>query len=403
MNPKVKGIARLEACPALNRPVDLPELRMSRSAGNWLLIVAVVLVGQILFSVTPILAEQEAAVVEEILPPERRPYDVRLLAAFDARRSMRPASKRSSANFVRRFSRTVAGVWYFNASEIRWLAPVNSHGLERLDRSFLADHYVGESADVWFVATVESLRVGTRISVRSWQPEFQVDTSIASTEVIDHREIPVAMLRLCRNLMRPIGVVEQVNDRAVRIRLRAGELVSPDPSFVQMSKGDLLSPMLAYRDKHKVVEKLQAIPWTYISVDDVDASTVTGTVQSGIKLALGGKKRGRIDTIVIKLRTQYPSTHVELLTQSKPILPLVAHRVEVRTQPIIPRVTDDNPNVDPGFNIVERVADRPARTDDGLDGTGPFSGLVVRVQRPAPSCAGPLCSWNCQTRSARSP
>lgn len=338
---------------------------------------AIAMLMTMIFAATTTSLGQEAA-VEKVLPPERRPYDVRLLVAFDRVTFPENVVETVLAELQHSVRRSVAGVWSFKAREIDWLNPVNSDGIQRVDRTMIANRFPEQAADVWFVATVESLRIGTRISVRSWQPEVQVETAVVSTDVVDHREIPVGILRLCRDLFRPMGVVEQVNDKIVRIRLRAGELVSPDPSLMQASKGDLFLPMLAYRDKNKLVEKLQTIPWTYISVSDVDGSTVMGTVQSGLKLALGGKKRGRIDTVVIKLRPQYAATRIELLTQTKPNLPLVAHRIEVRTEPVIPRRTDEKPDIDPSATLLnELLTDRRGLTTVPIESEHPLVWLFA--------------------------
>lgn len=293
------------------------------------------------------------------LPPERRPYEVRLLVAFDSELFSLNATRSILAEIEQTATNCAGELWSAKASPIDWLNPVSMRGLERLDQSFLAQRYPGESADVWFVVTLEALPVGARVSVRSWQPDVRVSTVAVHIDVLDLRELPVCTMRLCRDLFRPMGVVEQGTDKTVRIRLRAGELVTPDPTFAQLEPGDLLLPMLAYRDKNKQIERLQAIPWTYISVNEIDGSSVTGTVQSGLKMSLASKKRGRIDTLVVGIRPEFESTRVELLTQSKPILPLMAHRLEVRTEAMIPRPTEENPDVDPNSTLLtELITDR---------------------------------------------
>ena len=288
------------------------------------------------------------------VPAERRPYNVRLLVAFD------PTSFDSSARQIilrdiqQTTRRCVGDLWTFEATDISWLDPVSKQGLVRFDRSVVMEHRPGESADVWFVAAVETLPGGKRVSVRSWQPEVQTESIVKSTVVHDERDLAVALIRLCRDLFRPMGIVVQVNDRSVQIRLKGGELITPDPTFSQLSRDDVLIPMLAYWNKDLVIDKLQAIPWTYLTIDEVDGSRVTGTVQSGLKLALGGKKRGRIDTLVVALRPQFESTRIQLVTQSKPQLPLVAHRIEIRTEAMIPRVSEENPEIDPASTLINQ-------------------------------------------------
>ena len=312
------------------------------------------------------------------VPAERRPYNVRLLVAFDPTSFDSSARQMSLRDIQQTTRRCVGDLWAFEATDISSLDPVSERGLVRLDRSSLAKRRPGESADVWFVAAVETLPVGKRVSVRSWQPEVQTESIVKSTVVHDERDLAISLVRLCRDLFRPMGIVVQVNDRSVQIRLKGGELITPDPSFSQLSPDELLIPMLAYRNKDLVIEKLQAIPWTYLTVDEVDGSRVTGTVQSGLKLALGGKKRGRIDTLVVALRPQFESTRIQLVTQSKPQLPLVAHRIEVRTEAMIPRATEDNPEIDPASTLInEKLTDRRGLSEISVEPNHPLVWLFA--------------------------
>lgn len=295
----------------------------------------------------------------EVVAPERNPYKVRMNVALDSRAFDAASSQQILRDIDFAAQRYVGDLWELKVQQVAWLSPVSSAGLARTELSQFIDEAPEKTADIWFAATLESHAAATRISVRSWQPEVRTETAMESVEVVDRREIATSLLRLCRDLVRPIGTVEQVNDRSVQIRLRAGEIPSPDSSFDQLRKGDVLLPLMAFRGKKGVVERMQPIPWTYITVDEIDGSTVQGSVQSGLRLALGGKKRGRIDTLVVALRPQQSATKVELLTQSKPQRPLVAHRIEVRTEPVIPRSKEGESEVDPNSTLIaELLTDR---------------------------------------------
>jgi hypothetical protein len=301
----------------------------------------------------------DPAVASASLSFERRPYDVRLLVAFDDREMDADGGRTMLREIDQAAQRCFGDLWSLKATAITWLEPVSARGIERIDGSAFAGRAPGETADIWFVAVIESRTGGTCVSVRSWQPEIQSVTAALSVEVVDERDVPMSLMRACRQLVRPMGVVEQVLDRSVRVRLRAGELSPADASFAQLAPGDLLRPMLALRNRQKIVEQLQSIPWTYISVDSIDGSSVNGTLQSGLKLALGGKKRGRTEMVVIAVRPEFASTRVELLTQSKSPLPLVAHRLEIRSEAMIPRSTEDHPDVDPSSTLLnEELTDR---------------------------------------------
>ena len=320
--------------------------------------IAGLLLGWMANPASRLFGQEQAAPVEKI-PFERRPYAVNLLVAFDTAAFDDHASQKILAEIGQTANRCVGSLWALESRRISWLAPVNSVSLERLTRPVIEQNSPGAAPDLWFVATVESQMAGIRISVRSWQPEVHSETLVASSELADHRDIPVTILRLCRDLARPIGIVEQVEDRSVRVRLRAGELTPPDLSFSQLSNGDLLIPLMAYRDKNNVTLRLQPIPWTYVMVESVEASTVQATIQSGLRTPLGGKKRGRIDTLLVAIRPQRSSTRLELVTQAKTPLALIGHRIEVRSQPLIPRPTKEDPDIDPASTLLrELLTDR---------------------------------------------
>ncbi|WP_010587078.1 hypothetical protein [Schlesneria paludicola] len=320
------------------------------------------------------------------IPAMRRPYQVRLLIAFDT--ESRDSFDRSTflRDVTQILDRCAGRLWSVTIDPIDWLGPANATGLDRLTDSFITDRYPNEGADIWFVAAVESRVVGTQVSVRSWQPEVQCETSVQTTEVMDHRDLAVALTRLCRDLFRPMGLVEQVDQQTVQIRLRGGEIQPPDASFAQLAKDDVLLPMFAFRDKNQQIERLQAIPWTFVTVDDVVDSTVTGTVRSGLRMSLGGKKRGRIDTLVVAVRPQRASTVLELTTQSKLPLPLAAHRLEIRRDSTMIR-PNANQSSDESTLLNELLTDRlglvtiPPEADHRLVWLFAYSGenLLARV------------------------
>ena len=239
--------------------------------------------------VAALLAEDRPGVAEPAAF-ERRPYDVRLFLALDSSTFDAGSTDILLRDIRQTVTRCIGDPWSFEVSTIDWLSPIGQVGLQRLDWSVVDTHRADQKADIWFAAAVESRPIGMRVSVRSWQPEVQAETRVVWVDIMDPRDLAVALLRLCRDLALPMGIVERVEDRKVRIRLRAGELSSPDSTFAQIGPDEVFIPMLAFRNKDKIIEKLQPIPWTCITVDQVEDSTVEGTVQSGLRLALGGKK-----------------------------------------------------------------------------------------------------------------
>ena len=281
-----------------------------------------------------------------VLPLDVRPYRVRLLGAFDAPQ-LSAAARQDVLDETRRAAhRCVGEMWQLRVESIAWLQPVGAQGLARLDVPKLIERAGleaadGQPVDVWFVAAVQSARPGYRIDVRSWQPEIQVASEAVGVYVADPRDVPVAILKLCRLAFRPVGVVEFVEGKTARARLQAGSLAAPDEAFALARPNDAFVPLTAVYNREQRIEKLQSIPWTYLTATEVDGAHVTCEIGSGLRSPLNSKPRTRIETLIVAVRPQHATTRLELATQTKPSLPLVAHRIELRSSPSTPKPDDD--------------------------------------------------------------
>ncbi len=281
-----------------------------------------------------------------VLPLDVRPYRVRLLVAFDAP-PLSAAAQQDVLDETRRTAqRCIGEMWRLQVESITWLQPVNAQGLARLEAAKWMER-AGievedrESVDVWFVAAVQAARPGYQIDVRSWQPEIQVATAAVGVRVTDPREVPVEILKLCRLAFRPLGVVEDVDGKTARVRLQAGSLAAPDDAFALARPNDSFVPSIAVRNRELRIEKMQPIPWTCLMATEVDGARVTCEIGSGLRSPISAKQRSRIDTLVVAVRPQHATTRLELATQTKPSLPLVAHRIELRSSPLLPKPDDD--------------------------------------------------------------
>ena len=198
-----------------------------------LICLAIFLISIMECTIGSIAADEQAASLE--IPAERRPYHVQLLVAFDLTSFDSIARQKHRREIQQTTQRCVGDLWAVETTEISWLDPVSEQGLARLGYSVLEKHLDAKPADVVFAAVVESRPVGKRVSVRSWQPEVQTESQVVSTDVRDDRDLAVALIRLCRDLFRPMGIVVQASDRSIQIQLRGGELSSPDLSFAQLA------------------------------------------------------------------------------------------------------------------------------------------------------------------------
>lgn len=280
------------------------------------------------------------------LPLELRPFRVQLLIAFDdpllpdrARLEILKATQ-STAN------RCLGSQWQLAIDEATWLQPVSAQGLSRLTVSEICRR-TGRQAgdyDVWLVAAIQANGSGWRIDVRAWQPAIGLESEATGADIYDRLDVPLVMLQLSHAAFRSVGIVDEVDGNQVRVLLQAGALAVPDESFSLIRGARFFVPILASRKRDRTIDRLQPIPWTILSTrQSTDANVieskggrVTCELHSGLRSPIGGKQRGRVETLAVAIKSIFPSTRLDLATQSKPSLPLVAHRIELRTSAEIP-------------------------------------------------------------------
>ncbi|MBS0201616.1 MAG: hypothetical protein JSS49_01865 [Planctomycetes bacterium] len=265
------------------------------------------------------------------LPLELRPYRVNLQIAFDGI-DQSPSSRSGLIQNTRNAAgRCLGAQWVMDVSEADWLQPVSAEGLSRLTLSGLQERVAQDADfDVWLVAGVTSRGSGWRIDVRCWQPEFNLDSPPVGAETVDRLDIPLVLLRLCHQAFRPIGLVDGVDGDNVGVLLRAGGVQVPDESFALSANATTFAPVLASRKRDRSIERLMPIPWTLLATEERTGARLKCHLHSGLRSPIGGKQRGRVETVAIAVKSHHGSTVLDLATQSKPSLALVAHRVELR-------------------------------------------------------------------------
>ena len=273
------------------------------------------------------------------LPLELRPYRVQLFVGFNAPQQSKQTRADMLEEIRRAAHRCIGSHWSLAVEEADWLQPVSTDGVSRLSASGVRSHSPQEM-DVWLVAAIQSQGSVWRIDVRSWQPAVGVESDTLGAETRDRLDVPLVLLQLGHSAFRPIGVVDEVDGKQVRVLLQAGALSVPDESFSLTRAAKLLVPVLASRKRDKTIDRLQPIPWTFLTAGASEGSRVNCELHSGLRSPIGGKQRGRVETLAIAVKSTHPSTRLELATQSKPSLPLVAHRIELRRSAEIPKSDD---------------------------------------------------------------
>ena len=167
------------------------------------------------------------------------------------------------------------------------------------------------------------------ISAREWDRESELLTSVRTRTTIDRRTIAAQILRLLSEVFRPVAQIEGATPTTARIRFKAGEYPPGDPAFAQTGKDSMYVPFFRYMDRNKVVQKLQFLPWSYITAKNIERIRANCDLNTGVKTPLGSFKRRRMELRALALKPYTNQTTLTLVPKRNLTRPLVGYLVAV--------------------------------------------------------------------------
>jgi hypothetical protein len=178
---------------------------------------------------------------------------------------------------------------------------------------------------------VEIERTGSHFnaSVAVAQPNLQLQSPRRTVRISDSRRLAAAIVQLSWQLFRPWGRVETVNGSTAQLLLKAGQLLPSDETCRPVVNGQALQPTYRYLDRQGALSKLQPVPWTYLVATGEVEGAIVAKVETGLRMALNAKQRGRVELIAYAVRQDWPETVVQLQTLGNQRRSLVAQRVDL--------------------------------------------------------------------------
>ena len=319
--------------------------------------------------------EQLAKKTEE-RPFHRKAYRVLISVAFDDSPRLPAAYRRDVLQGIENAAnRTIGQIWELDVKENRFLLPARSSTLARLtfadvvkqlkikpfapaekaptenkppqlDISF---SFKNSPYDKVFLVTVEPAGVRYRIAGREWDEATRQLSPVVIVETLDRRSVSETAFGIIQRLFHPILQIDHAETKTAELSLRAGAFPSVDPEADQLKEGTLIVPFYRNLNKHKVVQSIGFVPWTYLRVQEFHRGYVKCAVISGLKSPLGMGRR-RVEFLGMVLRPQVESTRLKMVFRSNPLKPLVGYRVTVASK----MFADDEPNTEPLEMITNR-------------------------------------------------
>ncbi len=298
------------------------------------------------------------------IPWELRPYRVQISIAYGNESSLNVRFRsRLQAELTARMAGVVGPYWQFEVTTNDSLLPATDRALERQGDDPLKHRFEQSDFDkvIWLSLVDEQTLM---LAGWEWDQSSQSRSPMLQRQVLDRRLVTDVTCDLLFDLFRPLARIDATEEGIAEIRARGGELMGPTSVGVLLQPDDLLTPHYRYLSREGDVRNVQAVPWTYLRVQDLARSRATCAIETAFTTALTGNRR-RVELMAIRARPVYDKTELRLAPRTNPNLPLVGVRARVYDQ--LPTEADPDPPVAEfmtnrdGIMTVPTNFDRPLR------------------------------------------
>ncbi|MDA0808790.1 MAG: hypothetical protein O2983_05645 [Planctomycetota bacterium] len=200
------------------------------------------------------------------------------------------------------------------------------------------------------------------ISAREWDRESELLTTVRTRTTVDRRTIAAQILRLLGEVFRPTVLIDEATPQTARIKYKAGEFPPGDPAFAVAKKDAMFIPFFRYLDRNKVMQKLQFLPWSYITATSIERIRADCELATGVKTPLGSFKRRRMELRALALKPYTDQTTLTLVPKRNRTRPLVGYLVAVYDE-IPPPPPELKPGEEPSEDLPEREKPDVYRSD----------------------------------------
>ncbi len=112
----------------------------------------------------------------------------------------------------------------------------------------------------------------------------------------------------------PIARIERSTRTTADLLLKAGGLIVDDENPAKMHVGEVLQPVVRKDDRNGMPVLLQAQPWTFAAISEVNGEEILANVYSfSGGSGLGGRANRRTQRVVLRVRPQVDATDIQVV------------------------------------------------------------------------------------------
>lgn len=175
---------------------------------------------------------------------------------------------------------------------------------------------------------------GFQVSGLEWDSTLEALSRAPPRFVSDRRDLASVAWQVVQSLYRPLAELQisRKKGEPPRLEAKAAALGWPDPAFAPLKVAEQWEPFYRHLTADRQVQKIQAIPWTFLQVKTSGQTTAELEVVSGLRAPLSARKR-RIETWALGVRAPSDSTRLTIRTRGKVPRPLAGVEIRIATDP----------------------------------------------------------------------
>jgi hypothetical protein len=146
------------------------------------------------------------------------------------------------------------------------------------------------------------------------------------------QEVPFAGWDAITATFIPLAKIENVQEKAIAARVRAGGLITDPASPALIQPGDALRVIIRRNDRSGEPSKngIQPLAWTVLSVQSRHEALLDCTIASGYRTPIPQRANVRMERLAVVARPQLPTTRLILNSRGKDPHPLTGYEVFVK-------------------------------------------------------------------------
>lgn len=190
-----------------------------------------------------------------------------------------------------------------------------------------SDSFLQQLDKIYFI-TLKAGNENPQVLVREFDGPTRQLSIIYQRDLYHPRsQIAAPIAGLVRDCFTPVARIEESDPKSAKLRVRAAGLVIADEHPVLFRLGDVLQPIIRRNDRNGQPSLLEAIPWTYIAVTEVNREHISGAVFTGIRGGMEGRRNSRTQRVALKVKPSGTYSDVQVVTQLAKDRPLAGTQI----------------------------------------------------------------------------